>query len=125
MSLLTEHFMTFRTGGWFMYLDVEMNLLNVPVESALLAEDVGAVGTDDALHVVEPPHVGGQVGHLLLALRAGQVLQLGHVDLQSVDVEGGLGGELLITVRTFPHVGGNTEHWSWTRPHFLRGFTGT
>ena len=111
MPLLTEHFMTFRTGGWFMYLDVEMNLLNVPVESALLAEDVGAVGTDDALHVVEPPHVGGQVRHLLLALRAGQVLQLGHVNLQSVDVEGGLGGELLITVRTFPHVGGNTEHW--------------
>ena len=108
-----------------MYLDVEMNLLNVPVESALLAEDVGAVRTDDALHVVEPPHVGGQIGHLLLTLRAGQVLQLGHVNLQSVDVEGGLSGELLITVRTFPHVGGNTEHWGRCRADFLRGFART
>ena len=26
MSLLTEHFMTFRTGCRFVYLDVEMNL---------------------------------------------------------------------------------------------------
>ena len=104
MSFLTEHFMTFRTGGWLVYLDVEVNLFNMPVESAFLAEDVGAVGTDDAVHVVEPPHVGGQVGHLLLTLRAGQVLQLGHVNLQSVDVEGGLGGELLITVGTFPYV---------------------
>ena len=101
------------------------DLLYVPVESALLAEDVGAVGTDDPVHVVEPPHVGGQVGHLLMALGAGQVLQLGHVDLQSVDVEGSFGGKLLITVGTFPHVGGNTEHRSWTRPHFLRGFAGT
>ena len=101
------------------------DLLYVPVESALLAEDVGAVGADDALHVVEPPHVGGQVGHLLVALRAGQVLQLSHVNLQSVDVEGRLGGELLITVGTLPHIGGNTEHGSWTRPHFLRGFAGT
>ena len=108
-----------------MYLDVEVNLFNMPVESAFLAEDVGAVGTDDALHVVEPPHVGGQVGHLLVALRAGQVLQLGHVNLQSVDVEGCFSCELLITVGTFPHIGGNTEHWSWTRPHFLRGFAGT
>ena len=76
----------------------------MPVESAFLAEDVGTVRTDDALHVVKSPHVGGQVGHLLPALRAGQVLQLGHVNLQSVDVESGFGGELLITVGTFPHV---------------------
>ena len=73
MSLFTEHFMTFQTGGWLVYLDVEVNLreeikkitivlktarmtdlFNMPVESAFLAEDVGAVGTDDAFHVVEP-----------------------------------------------------------------------
>ena len=144
MSLFTEHFLTFRTGGWLVYLDVEVNLreeikkitivlktmrmtdlFNMPVESAFLAEDVGAVGTDDAFHVVEPPHVRGQVGNLFVALRAGQVLQLGHVNLQSVDVEGGLSGELLITVRTFPHVGGNTEHWGRCRADFLRGFART
>ena len=60
-----------------MYLDVEMNLrekmtimlktarmtdlFNVPVESALLAEDVGAVRAHDPVHVVEPPHVTRQV----------------------------------------------------------------
>ena len=144
MSLFTEHFTTFRTGGWLVYLDVEVNLreeikkitivlktarmtdlFNMPVESAFLAEDVGAVGTDNAFHVVEPPHVRGQVGNLFVALRAGQVLQLGHVNLQSVDVESGLGGELLITVRTLPHIGGNTEHGGRTRPHFLAGLAGT
>ena len=73
-----------------MYLDVEVNLreeikkitivlktarmtdlFNMPVESAFLAEDVGAVGTDDAFQVVEPPHVRGQVGNLFVALQAG------------------------------------------------------
>ena len=47
------------------------------------------------------------------------------MNLQSVDVESGFGGELLITVRTFPHVGGNTEHGGGAWPRFLRGFTGT
>ena len=124
-----------------MYLDVEMNLrekmtimlktermtdlFNVPVESALFAEDVGAVGTDDAVHVVEPPHVGGQVRHLLAALGARQVLELGHVNLQSVDVEGRLSCELLITVWTLPHVGGEAEHWRRSRTDFLRRFAGT
>ena len=65
-----------------MYLDVEMNLrekmtimlktarmtdlFNVPVESALLAEDVGAVRAHDPVHVVEPPHVTRQVRTLLV-----------------------------------------------------------
>ena len=97
----------------------------MPVQSTFLAEDVGTVRTDDALHVVKSPHVGGEVGHLLPALRAGQVLQLGHVDLQSVYVEGGLGGELLITVGALPHIGWQAEHRGWSCPHFLGSFTGT
>ena len=34
--------MTFRTGDWLVYLDVEVNRFNMPVESAFLAEDVGS-----------------------------------------------------------------------------------
>ena len=32
VSLLTEHFMTFRTGCWFMYLNVEMNLRDIKLK---------------------------------------------------------------------------------------------
>ena len=36
MSFLTEHFMTFRTGCWFVYLDVEMNLREKKITIFLL-----------------------------------------------------------------------------------------
>ena len=123
VPLLAKDLVALGTGGWLVDLDVEVDLLDVPVESALLAEDISAVRTHDAVDVVEPPHVGCEVRDLQPALGAGQVLQLGHVDLQSVDVESGLGGELLVTVRALPHVGGEAEHWPGG--HLLRGFAGT
>ena len=70
------------------------------VEGTLLAEDIGTMGTNDAFHFVVSSHVGSEVSRLLTTLGAGQILKPRHMDLQSVDVQGGLGGELLVAVGT-------------------------
>ena len=84
-------------------MSTNTHLLYVSVESALLAEDVGAVRAHDPVHVVHLPHVLSEVRDLLVTLRTWEILEAGHMDLQSVDVEGSLGGELLSTVRTLLH----------------------
>ena len=76
------------------------NLFNVSVEGTLLAEDIGTMGTNDAFHFVVSSHVRREVRRLLTTLGAGQILKTRHVNLQSVDVQGGLGGELLVAVGT-------------------------
>ena len=78
-----------------------MYLLYVSVEGTFLAEDVRTVRTNNALHIVFLPHVDCEVRNLLVTLWTRKVLEAGHMDLQSVDVERGLGGELLVTVRAF------------------------
>ena len=70
------------------------------VEGTLLAEDIGTMGANDAFHFVVSSHVGREVSRLLTTLGAGQILKTRHMDLQSVDVQGGLGGELLVAVGT-------------------------
>ena len=66
VALLAEHLVALGAGGRLVDLDVEVDLLDVPVEGALLAEDVGAVRAHDPVHVVEPPHVTRQVRTLLV-----------------------------------------------------------
>ena len=70
------------------------------VEGTLLAEDIGTMGTNDAFRFVVSSHVRREVRRLLTILGAGQILKTRHVNLQSVDVQGGLGGELLVAVGT-------------------------
>lgn len=73
VPFFAEHFAALGTGGWFMDLDVEVNLFYVPVEGALLAEDVGTVGADDPLHLMLATKMLGQVLNLLIALGAGEL----------------------------------------------------
>ena len=77
-------------------------LLDVSVESALLAEDVSTVRADDSLHIVLPPHVRGQICRLLATLGTRQILETSYMNLEPVDVERGLVGELLVAVRAPP-----------------------
>lgn len=60
-----------------------MYLLDVPVESAFLAEDVGTVRTDNSLHIVMPPHVRGQISCLLATLGTGQILETSYMNLEN------------------------------------------
>ena len=66
VSLLGEDLSAHLAGGRLVDLQVEVDLLDVPVEGALLAEDVSAVRAHDPVHVVEPPHVTRQVRTLLV-----------------------------------------------------------
>ena len=80
------------------------------VKSAFLAEDVRTMWTNNTIHIVFFAHVRGKIRNLLVALRTGQVLQAGHVHLEPVDVEGGLGGELLLAVRALPRRARVAQH---------------
>ena len=84
----------------------------MPVERALLAEDLAAVRTHHPLHPVDRPHVLGEVAHVLrLAHGTGHVARQPARDVasQTVDVEEGLVGEAGVALAALTDVGGGGQ----------------
>ena len=71
VALLAEYLFAHGADDRRVHLDVEVDLLDVPIERTFLAEDTTTVRAHDPVHIMEPLHVSCQVRKLLIAFRTG------------------------------------------------------